>query len=201
VPLAGADGQRATAKATLPRGGWIVPVAWVPRVAERLRLHGVLFSRLDGARRGAEVEAFRASAARFSATSFEGRQMLEVTGAWAPEKRDLAPGALFVPAAQARALLAAHLLEPAGPDSFLAWGEFNAAFEKKEYVEDYVLAPFADDLLARDPAVRAELERRLADDPGFANDKDARLDLFHRRHPSWDEAYRLYPILRAAARP
>ena len=199
IPLV--EGQKATATATLPKGGWLVPVAWAPKVAERLRLHDILFSRVEGGRRALDVEAFRASEARFSAASFEGRQTLTVKGAWAREQRDLAPGALFVPAAQARALLAAHLLEPSGPDSFLAWGDFNAAFEKKEYIEDYVLEPFARELLERDPAVRAELERRLAADPAFARDRQARLELFHRRHPSFDEAYRLYPVLRAETRP
>jgi hypothetical protein len=199
VPLL--ERQRPSARAVLPRGGWIVPAAWAGRVADRLRLHGVLFSRLEGARQGVEVEAFRATEARFAPASFEGRQTLSVNGEWAKERRDLAAGALFVPAAQARALLAAHLLEPAGPDSFLAWGDFNAAFEKKEIIEDYVLEPFARELLEKDPAVRAAFERRLAEDPAFAKDPEARLDFFHARHPSYDDAYRLYPVLRADARP
>jgi murein tripeptide amidase MpaA len=199
VPLV--EGQRPTATATLPKGGWIVPAAFAARLAERLRLHGVLFSRVTAGRSGVAVEAFRAREARFSPAPSEGRQTLAVEGAWARETRDVAAGALFVPAAQARALLAAHLLEPKGPDSFLAWGEFNAAFEKKEYIEDYVLDPFARERLEKDPAVRADLERRLASDPAFAADPAARLEHLHRLHPSWDEAYRLYPVLRADARP
>jgi hypothetical protein len=189
-----------TARVVLPRGGWIVPAAWAGRIAERLRLHGVRFSRIEAARPASDVEAFRATSASFAASSYEGRQTLSVEGAWRPERRDVGAGALWVPVAQPRALLAAHLLEPVGPDSFLAWGEFNAAFEKKEYVEDYVLDPFAQELLARDPAVRREFEARLAD-PAFARDPQARLEFFHRLHPSWDEAYRLYPVLRAGGRP
>jgi hypothetical protein len=199
IPLV--EGQRPVAAAVLPRGGWIVPAAWASVLAERLRLHGVLFSRVERAVPGAAVEAFRATEATFAPESFEGRQMLTVKGAWSPERRDLAAGALWIPAAQARALLAAHLLEPGAPDSFLAWGEFNTAFERKEYVEDYVLEPFARELLAREPSVRAEYDRRLAEDPSFAADPRQRLDFFHRRHPSFDEAYRLYPVLRADARP
>lgn len=195
------EGQRPSATAILPRGGWIVPAAWAGRLAERLKLHGVLFSRLDRPIRGAQVEAFRATEAKLAAESFEGRQTLSVKGAWAPERRDFAAGALWIPAAQARVLIAAHLLEPAGPDAFVAWGEFNAAFERKEYVEEYVLAPFARDLLARDPAAKADFERRLSEDPAFANDPKARLEFFYRRHPSFDEAWGLYPILRAASRP
>jgi hypothetical protein len=147
------------------------------------------------------VEAFRATEAKFAEASFEGRQTLAVKGAWAREPHDLAPGALWVPVAQPRALLAAHLLEPAAPDSFLAWGDFNAAFERKEYVEDYVLDEFARELLARDPSVRAELERRSSEDPAFAKDPQARADFFYRRHPSFDAAWRLYPVFRADERP
>jgi hypothetical protein len=189
-----------TATAVLPKGGWIVPAAWAPKLAGRLRLHGLRFARIEETRRAVEVEAFRATEAKLAASSFEGRQTLSVKGAWARERRDLAPGALWVPAAQARALLAAHLLEPAGPDALLAWGEFNAAFEQKEYLEDYVLEPFATELLARDPEVRRELERRLAE-PAFAKDPQARLEFFRQRHPSADEGYRLYPVLRADTRP
>lgn len=198
VPLA--EEIAPTATAVLPRGGWIVPAAWAGRLADRLRLHGVRFSRIETARPAAEVEAFRATAAAMGPSSYEGRQALSVEGAWKPERRDVAAGALWVPVAQARALLAAHLLEPAGPDSFLAWGEMNVAFERKEYIEDYALEPFARALLERDPAVRRDFEARLAD-PAFAGSPEARLEFFHRLHPSWDEAYRLYPVLRAAARP
>jgi hypothetical protein len=198
VPLR--TGPRPAAMAVLPKGGWIVPAAWASRVAERLRLHGIRYARLDRQVAGVAVEVFRATEARFSDAPLEGRQTLSVKGAWEPERRNLAPGALYVPAAQARALLAAHLLEPSSPDSFLAWGDFDAAFERKEYVEDYVLDAFARDSLAKDPAVRADLEARLAD-PSFANDPKARFDFFDRRHPSYDAAYRLYPILRAGARP
>jgi murein tripeptide amidase MpaA len=191
---------RVTATATLPRGGWIVPAAWVEKVAPLLRAHGVRFERLAHPRDG-EVEAFRASEATLRAESFEGRQRLEVKGSWAREPASLAAGALFVPAAQARALLAAHLLEPAGPDSLLGWGTFNAAFEKKEYIEPYVLEPFARELLRTDSAVRDAFERRLASDPAFQDDAKARIEFFHRRHPSWDPAYRRYPVVRLDGTP
>ena len=191
---------RATATATLPRGGWVVPAAWAHEVGPLLRAHGVRFERLARPIDG-EVETFRSSEATFRAESFEGRQRLEVKGAWARERASLVAGALFVPSAQARALLAAHLLEPAGPDSLLAWGTFNTAFEKKEYIEPYVLEPFARELLRKDPAVRAAFERRLASDPAFEKDAKARIEFFHQRHPSWDTAYQRYPVVRIEAAP
>ena len=43
----------------------------------------------------------------------------------------------------ARARLVMHLLEPQAPDSFAAWGFFNACFEQKEYMEPYVAEQIA----------------------------------------------------------
>jgi hypothetical protein len=190
----------ATAVATLPAGGWIVPAAYTAWVEPKLRLHGIAFEKLAGARAGLTVEAFRATDLEFGPEPHEGHQMVTLGGQWAPEKRSLAAGALFVPAAQKAARIAAFLLEPSSPDSLVAWGFFNTAFERKEYIEDYVLEPFARHLLETDPAVRGEFEKRLAD-PAFAKDPAARLDFFYRHHPSYDEAYCLYPILRVAERP
>jgi hypothetical protein len=90
------------------------------------------------------------------------------------------------------------LLEPQAPDSLLAWGSFNNAFEQKEYMEDYVAEDVARAQLAADPQLAAEFQRRLAEDPAFAADPHARLAFFARRHASWDERFRLYPVLRVA---
>ena len=78
----------------------------------------------------------------------------------------------------------------------LAWGEFNNHFELKEYLEAYVAEPIAREQL-RDPALKAEFERRLREDAKFAADPAARLEFFHRRHASWDDRYRRYPVLRS----
>jgi hypothetical protein len=56
-------------------------------------------------------------------------------------------------------------------------------------------------MLAKDPALRAEFEKRLAEDAAFAADPSARLEFFYRRHPSWDERYGLYPVLRVDVAP
>jgi len=182
-----------------PGGGWVVPPAHAALVVAKLRLHGVAYRVLARPRPGAAVEAFRAVEAHLEPAA-EGRTRLSVKGSWREERRDLLAGSLFVPVAQARARLAMHLLEPLAPDSLLAWGWFNAHFEQKEYLENYVADDFARELLARDPAVAADFARRL-EEPAFAADPQARLEYFHRRHPSWDERYRLYPVLRLAADP
>ncbi|MFT3898578.1 MAG: M14 family metallopeptidase [Thermomonas sp.] len=178
-----------------PRGGYLVPAAWASLVEPKLRLHGIEYRRLD-APLAAAVETFRVDKPKFDAASFEGHQRATLDGKWMPATRDFVAGALFVPIAQAQARLAMALLEPQAPDSLAAWGEMNNAFEQKEYMEDYVAEDVARKLLAADPALKAEFERKLQDDPAFARDPAARLDFFYRRSPSWDPGFGLYPVAR-----
>ena len=90
------------------------------------------------------------------------------------------------------------LLEPRAPDSFAAWGFFNAYFEQKEYMENYVAEEVARQMLAAHPEVAAEFNERLASDPQFAKDPNARLEFFYRLHASWDQRLNLYPVMRVA---
>ncbi len=182
-----------------PAGGYLVPPAEASWVAAALRTHGVEYRVLGKPWHG-DAQAFRADKSSFGAGSVEGHQRLSVDGAWQRETRRMPGGALFVPIAQAKSRLVMALLEPRAPDSLLAWGRFNNAFERKEYMEDYVAEAVAREML-RDPATRAEFEGRLREDKTFAGDPSARLEFFYRRHPSWDERYQLYPVLRVDTAP
>ena len=142
------------------------------------------------------VEVFRASEAKFTATPFEGRMRVQLEGCWQRETHDIAAGALFAPIAQPAARLLMHLLEPQAPDSFAAWGFFNACFEQKEYMEPYVADEIARTLLAETPELKDEFNRRLKDDAAFAASPRARLEFFLRRHSSWDSQLNLYPVFR-----
>lgn len=121
---------------------------------------------------------------------------LALQGRWQRETRSIRAGALFVPIAQPAARLVMHLLEPQAPDSLCAWGFFNACYEQKESLEPYVAEQVAREMLVQSPEVQAEFARRLKQDETFAASPPARLEFFLRRHPSWDEQYNLYPVLR-----
>lgn len=184
-----------------PRGGYLVPAAWASIVEPRLQVHGVQYRRLAQAWPKASVQAWRADQASFANASVEGHQRLTAEGTWKAESRDIGAGALFVPIAQAKARLAMGLLEPQAPDALLGWGEFNNAFEQKEYMEAYVAEDVAREMLAQDPQLKAEFERKLKDDPEFAKSPQARLDFFYRRHSAYDGRYNLYPVLRTDTTP
>jgi len=184
-----------------PKAGYLVPVAQAQWVGEKLRQHGIEFRTLAKPLRKARLEVFRADKTAFAADSVEGHQRLTLEGGWKPEARDVEAGALFVPMSQPKARLVMALLEPQAPDALAAWGEFNNAFERKEYMEAYVAEDVARAMLAKDRKLKAAFEQKLKDDPAFAKDPAARLEFFSRRHSSWDERFDLYPVLRTAVAP
>jgi hypothetical protein len=181
---------------TAPAHGYLVPPAWAPLVGERLALHGLRYQTVAAAEPAAPVEVFRATSAKVAGESFEGRVALTVEGRWSREPRVVPAGSLFVPIDQPGARLVMSLLEPEAPDSLVSWGYFDAVFEQKEHMDNYVTEAVAREMLAADPALRADFERRLREDPAFAASPTARLDYFYSRHPSWDERYMLYPVYR-----
>jgi hypothetical protein len=88
------------------------------------------------------------------------------------------------------------LLEPQSSESFFAWGMFPEVLSRVEYIEGYAIAPLAEAMMAADPALKAEFETKLAAEPAFASDGDARLQWFYERTPFYDERFRLYPVAR-----
>jgi hypothetical protein len=179
-----------------PATGYVVPGAHAAWMSEQLALHGIEFQRVVAPQPAGAVQAFRADKATTAAATFEGRSLMTVDGAWRDEQRDIGAGALFVPIAQPKARLVMSLLEPQAPDSLVSWGFFSTAFERKEYMENYVTEAVARQMLSQDAALKEEFERRLREDAAFAGSPDARLEFFYRRHPSWDERYSLYPVYR-----
>jgi hypothetical protein len=179
-----------------PAAGYLVPGAHAEWMSEKLALHGIVFERLAAPQAASAVQTFRADQVTVAPGTFEGRPVTTVAGVWRDEPRDIDAGALFVPIAQPKARLVMSLLEPQAPDSFVSWGLFSAAFERKEYMENYVTEDVARQMLSQDAALEEEFERRLREDAAFAASPDARLEFFQRRHPSWDERYGLYPVYR-----
>lgn len=185
---------------TAPKAGYIVPAAHAAMVAAKLKQHGISYRTLDKDAK-ADVETFRADKTTFAPGSLESHQRLTVEGSWKPEARTLAKGMLFVPIAQPKARLVMAMFEPKAPDSILAWGGFNNAFERKEYMEEYVAEDVAREQMAADPAIAVEFKKRVETDPMFAKNPHARLEFFAKRHASYDERFNLYPVMRASTAP
>lgn len=192
--------------AIAPPRAYIVPAQWT-RVIDLLRAHGVQMQSTTAAWQS-EVDTYRCEP-HWHNTLFESRHPMSIgdfqdISHYKPmcqpvkEKLWFAPGSMVVPLDQRTAKVVVHLLEPDAPDSVVQWGFFDAIFEQKEFGEPYVLEPLARKMLAEDPALRAEFEKKLADDKAFAGDSDARLNFFFDHSPYRDTRIGVYPVGRLA---
>jgi len=178
--------------AIVPPLAYIVPPQWREAIAV-LKAHGLACYETSSAA-AMEVESYRFADVSWPSGPFEGRFMPRVKSEITREVRTFPAGSMIVPLAQQLAKLAINLLEPQAPDSLVAWGFFNAIFEQKEYGEHYVLETLARKMMADDPKLAAEFQKKLATDAAFASSPAARLEFFYQRSPYWDQQMNLYPV-------
>ncbi|HET9482053.1 MAG TPA: M14 family metallopeptidase [Candidatus Polarisedimenticolia bacterium] len=171
---------------------YIVPPQWTDAI-DRLQAHGLTLQRLREPVR-VPVDTYRLTEPKWAPTPFEGHHPVTfATERLRGVERDFPAGSIVVRMNQADSAVAAHLLEPQAPDSLAGWGFFDSIFERKEYAEAYVMEKVAREMLAKDPALRAEFETALKD-PDFAGSPTRRLDFFYRRTPWWDDRLGAYPV-------
>ena len=202
VPFVFADKPRVSASRP---AAYYIPVAWA-NIADKLRAHGIEVEELTQAQ-VLDVEQYRLAEARLAGggssfdhrgSAYEGRVRVE-PGALVVERHELAlrPGSFRVRTDQPLGTLAVLLLEPESPDSFFQWGYFLEILTQPEYAEAYVIEPMARAMLDADSELTEGFQARLAAEPEFAADPQARLDWFYRRTPYYDAEHRLNPIARS----
>jgi hypothetical protein len=180
-----------------PRLGYFIPQAYAPKIGAILKRHGIALTALAKLPDLKSLTQFCASEVRFSKQPFEGRMRAQIFGEWHSLEDDVPQPSVFVSIAQPLARLVVALLEPEAPDSFAAWGFFNACFEQKEQLEPYVAEQIAREMLEGDSRLRTAFELKLKEDADFRADPAARLEFFWRHHASWDRQFNCYPIYRA----
>ncbi|WP_019052793.1 M14 family metallopeptidase [Sphingobium xenophagum] len=184
-------GEEPDQSVRLPKAWWVPATA--PEVIERLKLHGIRFETID-APRTIELDMVRIAEPKLGA-AIEGRVPLMAGGFTHGRRSETFPaGSVRVPSDQPLGLLAAALLEPESADGVLAWNFFPGMLQRTEYIEAYAIAPLAERVLRENAALRQEFEAKLAADPAFAADGNARLAWFYERTPYFDDRYLLYPI-------
>ena len=185
-------GQEPVETVTLPKA-W-----WVPQeqtdVIDRLRLHGIRFDTIAKPRTLTLDRVHVRDAAVQRAQ--DGRLPLKATFEHTTVTETLPAGTIRVPSDQPLGLLAAGLLEPEAPDSLIAWGFFPEMLSSRPSAEAFVSAPLAEELLARNATVKSAFEAKLAAEPAFAADAQARLAWLTDRLPSRPYFHLTYPVLR-----
>ncbi len=182
-----------TPKLTVRRPrAYFIPITETDMLAV-LQSHGIQMEPLKEAQM-LKVEHYRLVDPIASARPFEGRHTL-VTRVKAESGNHTFPaGTMKVSTDQPLGDLAIALLEPEHLDSLAAWGFVPEILSRTEYIEGYVIAPLAERLIQEDPKLKAEFEARVAADPNFAKDPEARLEWFYQRSPFHDQEYLRYPV-------
>lgn len=180
-----------TESVSRPKAYWI-PAAW-REVIDRLRMHGIQMERILEPRE-VEVDMYRLHEAKLDTEAFEGHVRLAAKTTVEHRKERFPAGSVRIPVDQPLGELAMVLLEPASVDSFLQWGFFSEILQRTEYFENYMMEPLAEKMLAADPKLRAEFEKKLETDAAFKASADKRLHFFYERSPYFDERWMLYPV-------
>ncbi|MDZ7269643.1 MAG: M14 family metallopeptidase [candidate division KSB1 bacterium] len=176
-----------------PTAYWIPP-AW-PEVIERLALHGIQMERLTAPREIA-VEMYRLENVKLASRPFEGHVSVSATAVAETTTRQFPAGTVRIATDQPLGDLAVLLLEPASGDSFFRWGFFLECLSPAEYVEDYVMQPMAEAMLAEDAQLKAAFQTKVQSDSLFAQNPHERLQWFYQRTPFYDQEANLYPVAR-----
>lgn len=112
------------------------------------------------------------------------------------QKIKVAAGDYLVYANQQNIRFAIETLEPHAIDSYFNWNFFDATLGQKEYFSDYVFEDTAAELLKKDPALKAKLDKKKSEDSTFAKSAEAQLDFVYRNSSYFENSYLRYPIYR-----
>ncbi|MFN7127986.1 MAG: M14 family metallopeptidase [Brevundimonas sp.] len=185
-------GSKPTLSLTRPTAYWVP--SYRTDIIERLKIHGIEMETVE-APRTVNLSMLRLVEPKLATRANEGHVQASVKTVEV-ERRDwtFPAGSVRVPTDQPLGDIVVLLLEPQSSESFFAWGMFPEVMSRVEYIEAYAIAPLAEKMLAADPALKAEFEAKLAAEPEFAANPQARLAWFYERTPFYDDHYLLYPV-------
>ncbi|WP_404340061.1 M14 family metallopeptidase [Pseudoalteromonas mariniglutinosa] len=185
--------QKQPIKTVAVPAAFYIPPAY-SNIVKKLQLHGIEVAKLSSDNTQPLTVA-KINRYEFDKAPFEGRFRVSAEFAYTRMESVVHKGWYKVDTQQAYGELATHLLHPAAPDSLFAWGEFNTIFQRTEYMENYALEPYARQMLKDKPALALQFDKKIREQPDFANDPKARLHWLYERTPFYDQGYLKYPIL------
>ena len=157
---------------------YIVPSEQIETIS-LLDIHGVNYSRLEKDEIF-DVVSYHFTDSEWSRFPYEGRSTVQTKYNEVKERLDFHRGDVYVSMAQPKAKIIAHLLEPKSPTSLVYWGFYNNFVRAPS--EFYIRLNYMEfkgrEMMEKDPALKAEFEKKLKEDKAFAADPNARLNFF-----------------------
>lgn len=176
---------------------YIVPQAW-PEIVERLKRNGIEMQQLKSDQ-VLPVESYYLTGFESFPRAYEGHY-LHYNAKVRPEKQNWQyfEGDYVVFTDQKNVRYLMETLEPQASDSFFAWNFFDSILGQKEYFSDYIFEDTAAELLAKDPNLKAALEKAKNEDPELKKSGRKQLEFVYQHSEHYENTHLRYPIVRVA---
>lgn len=174
---------------------YVIPKAWWP-VIDLLKNNNIEMTVLE---KDTEmtVESYRIGDFKTSKYAYEGHYPhSEVKLDLKQQKMLFRKGDFIVKTQQPGVKYLLETLEPQGNDSFFVWNFFDSVLQQKEYYSAYVFEDLAKEILDKNPALKAELEKQQKADPKFAESGQAQLDWIYTHSDYYEKSHMEYPVYR-----
>jgi hypothetical protein len=102
-------------------------------------------------------------------------------------------GDYIIPVNQESNRYIVETLEPQAPDSWFAWGFFDAILHQKEWFSAYVFDELAEKILNEKPELRVEFMEKKKSDKEFAASSHAQLYFIYKKSEYFED-FRRYPV-------
>jgi hypothetical protein len=175
---------------------YMLPSAW-QEVVNRLKLNSVEMHQLPGDTI-LEVEVYYIDSYETVKQPYNGHyRHYDVKVNKKVEKLQLYAGDYLISTGQKAIEYLVQTLEPRGYDSFFSWNFFDEVLFRNEYFSPYIFEETAEELLKENPELRREFERKLKEDPQFAENAYGQLRFIYERSPWSEPTYMRYPVYRS----
>lgn len=174
---------------------YIIPQQWTEAI-DRLNMNRIEYTKFERDTT-LEVELYYIDKYETAERPYEGHYMhhsVEVRKQ--NEAMNLRAGDLLIPTDQDGIRYLIEALEPAAEDSFFAWNFFDGILQQKEWFSDYVFEPKAEQILAANPQLKADFEKKKKDDKTFAANSWAMLYYIYTSSKYYEKTHNRYPVYR-----
>jgi murein tripeptide amidase MpaA len=182
-----------TAEAQIPLG-FLVPAEWKD-LHDELALHGVVMEQTTKPL-NQDFDTWRFTDIKTSSGG-EAGTLTDYTMTPVKEKIEVPAGSWYVPLNQPRARLIMALLHPAAPDALIRLGYAGSIFQQMGRIgaNTYLSVPIATKVAQEHPDWLVEFNAKLASDPAFAADANARITWWVSRSNYQPSSTNRYPVL------
>ncbi|MEN8966306.1 MAG: M14 family metallopeptidase [Polaribacter sp.] len=179
---------------TIPKA-YILPQGW-HKVIDRLEANKIEFTHLKKDTI-ITVEVSHINDYKTRNAAYEGHYLhYNTTTKKSTKTIQFRKGDVYIPTNQNGVRYLLETIEAEATDSFFNWNFFDTVLQKKEGYSAYVFEDIAENILAKNPKIKAAFEEKLIKDKVFANNPRMQLDFVYKNSPHYETAHLMLPVFK-----